>query len=76
MQNYIDCFSFRRDMTAHELARMNILPYEVVNSSRHSHVRFPRDQKGIFVFTVKVVDPHTRCVGRCLAGARIRAKQE
>ena len=49
-------------MTAHELARMNNLPYEVLNASRHSHIRFPRDQEGIFLFTAKVVDPHTRYV--------------
>ena len=61
-QNYIDCFSYKREMSAHELARMNKLPYEILNSSAHSHILLPRDQSGIFVFNVKVVDPHTRYI--------------
>ena len=61
VQNFIDCFvspdfGFNLESSRHWRGRR----YEILNSTAINHIVLPNDQDGIFVFNVKVVEPHYR----------------
>ena len=60
---YIDCFvSAAYDFNTDPQSKWGGRRYEILNSSARNHIVMPKDTDGIFVFNVKVVEPHYRCV--------------
>ncbi|XP_060686691.1 cation channel sperm-associated auxiliary subunit epsilon-like [Hemiscyllium ocellatum] len=52
LQNYRSCFE------AHGSVKSMDRPYEILNSTGSMYLTWPNDHNGIYLFTVKIVDPN------------------